>query len=42
MIEILSGVPEHTVGFKISGKLHDEDYKTFVPRSMLRLPKKEK
>lgn len=31
MIEILSGVPEHTVGFKISGKLHDEDYKTFVP-----------
>src|SRR5262245_45038839 len=31
MIEILSNVPPHTVGFKLSGKLHDEDYKTFVP-----------
>ena len=31
MIEQLSGLPEHAVGFKLSGKLHDEDYKTFVP-----------
>ena len=31
MIEQLSGLPPHTVGFKMSGKLHDEDYKTFVP-----------
>ncbi|MCE9604858.1 MAG: STAS/SEC14 domain-containing protein [Planctomycetia bacterium] len=31
MIEILSGLPAHTVGVKLSGKLHDEDYKTFVP-----------
>jgi hypothetical protein len=31
MIEILSGLPPHTVGFKLSGKLRDEDYKTFVP-----------
>lgn len=31
MIEILSGLPAHTVGFKLSGKLHDEDYKKFVP-----------
>jgi hypothetical protein len=31
MIEILSGLPPHTVGFKLSGKLHDEDYKKFVP-----------
>ena len=31
MIEILTGLPAHTVGFKLSGKLHDEDYKTFVP-----------
>ncbi len=31
MIEILSGLPAHTVGFKMSGKLHDEDYKKFVP-----------
>jgi stage II sporulation SpoAA-like protein len=31
MIEILTGLPPHTVGFKLSGKLHDEDYKTFVP-----------
>jgi hypothetical protein len=32
MIEQLSGLPSHTVGFKLSGKLHDEDYKTFVPQ----------
>jgi hypothetical protein len=31
MIETLTGLPAHTVGFKLSGKLHDEDYKTFVP-----------
>jgi hypothetical protein len=31
MVEILAGMPAHTVGFKLSGKLHDEDYKTFVP-----------
>jgi hypothetical protein len=31
MIEILTNLPPHTVGFKLSGKLHDEDYKTFVP-----------
>jgi hypothetical protein len=31
MIEILTGLPDHTVGFKMSGKLHDEDYKKFVP-----------
>src|SRR5262249_51948736 len=31
MIEMLSGLPAHTIGFKMSGKLHDEDYKKFVP-----------
>ena len=31
MIEQLTGLPAHTVGFKMSGKLHDEDYKKFVP-----------
>jgi len=31
MIEILTGLPTHTVGFKLSGKLHDEAYKQFVP-----------
>jgi hypothetical protein len=31
MIEILNGLPAHTVGFKMSGKLHDADYKKFVP-----------
>lgn len=31
MIEQLAGLPAHTVGFKMSGKLHDEDYKKFVP-----------
>jgi hypothetical protein len=31
MIEILAGLPAHTVGFKMSGKLGDEDYKRFVP-----------
>lgn len=31
MIEILHGLPAHTVGFKLSGKLHDADYQQFVP-----------
>lgn len=31
MIEKLNSPTENTVGFKISGKLHDEDYKAFVP-----------
>jgi hypothetical protein len=31
MIEMLTGLPTHTVGFKLVGKLHDEDYKKFVP-----------
>ena len=31
MIEILTGLPAHTVGYKLSGKVHDEDYKKFVP-----------
>ncbi len=31
MIEVLSGLPDNVLGFKLSGKLHDEDYKTFVP-----------
>jgi SpoIIAA-like len=31
MIEPITGLPAHTVGFKISGKLQDADYKTFVP-----------
>ena len=31
MIEPLTDLPAHTVGFKLSGKLHDADYKQFVP-----------
>ena len=31
MIEQIAGLPAHTVGFKMSGTLHDEDYKKFVP-----------
>jgi hypothetical protein len=31
MIEQLPGMPAHTIGFKLSGQLHDEDYKKFVP-----------
>ena len=31
MIEILTGLPNHTIGLKLSGKLHDEDYRNFVP-----------
>jgi len=31
MIEQLSDMPPKTLGFKLSGKLHDEDYRTFVP-----------
>ena len=32
MIEMLTGLPPHTIGFTLGGKLHDEDYKTFVPQ----------
>ena len=32
MIEPISDVPAKTLGFKLSGKLHDEDYKSFVPQ----------
>jgi len=31
MIETLEHMPAKVLGFKMSGKLHDEDYKTFVP-----------
>ena len=31
MIEQITGLPPHTIGVKLSGKLHDEDYKTMVP-----------
>lgn len=31
MIEQLQSPSEKVLGFKLSGKLHDEDYKTFVP-----------
>ena len=31
MIEQLPGSTERILGFKMSGKLHDEDYKKFVP-----------
>jgi stage II sporulation SpoAA-like protein len=31
MIKMLTGLAPHSVGFTLSGKLHDEDYKTFVP-----------
>ena len=31
MIEQLPGLAGKTLGFKMSGKLHDEDYKHFVP-----------
>lgn len=31
MIEPLSGLGDKVLGFKLSGKLHDEDYKKFVP-----------
>jgi hypothetical protein len=31
MIERLTSGSDSVVGFKLSGKLHDEDYKTFVP-----------
>lgn len=31
MVEMLKGPGEATVGFRLSGKLHDEDYKKFVP-----------
>jgi hypothetical protein len=31
MIESILGLPGNTLGFKMSGKLADADYKTFVP-----------
>jgi len=31
MIELLETSSDKTVQFRLSGKLHDEDYKTFVP-----------
>ena len=31
MIEMLTGLPAHTIGVKMSGKLHDDDYKSFTP-----------
>jgi SpoIIAA-like len=31
MIEQLPAASEKVLAFKLSGKLHDEDYKTFVP-----------
>jgi SpoIIAA-like len=31
MIEKLSALPDNVLGFKMSGTLHDADYKTFVP-----------
>jgi hypothetical protein len=31
MIEQLEHGPGKAIGFRLSGKLHDEDYKTFVP-----------
>jgi|SRR6516164_2127261 hypothetical protein len=31
MIEPLAGPSDRVLGFKLSGKLHDEDYKAFVP-----------
>ena len=31
MIESLPQMPPNVLGFKMSGKLHDDDYKTFVP-----------
>ncbi|MFO0851079.1 MAG: STAS/SEC14 domain-containing protein [Gemmataceae bacterium] len=31
MVEQLTDMPAHTVGLKLSGKLHDADYKAFVP-----------
>jgi hypothetical protein len=31
MVEQLTGLPAHVVGFKLSGKLRDEDYKKFTP-----------
>lgn len=32
MIQELPSPHENIIGFKLSGKLHDDDYKTFVPR----------
>ena len=42
MIEQLTGLPAHTVGFKLSGKLREEDYKKFVPMVDTELAKEGK
>lgn len=42
MIEQISGLPAHTIGLKLSGKLHDNDYKTFVPLVDAELAKTDK
>jgi hypothetical protein len=31
LIEPIAGLPDNVLGFRMSGKLHDEDYKHFVP-----------
>ncbi len=31
MIQQITELPANTVGFKLSGKLHDIDYKTWIP-----------
>lgn len=31
MVEILNESSDNVIGFKLSGKLHDEDYQIFVP-----------
>jgi hypothetical protein len=42
MIETLQTGDANIVGFRLSGKLHDEDYKTFVPAIEARLTAVEK
>jgi hypothetical protein len=42
MIELMQDMPAHTIGFKLSGKLHEEDYKTFVPHVDAELAKEGK
>ncbi len=42
MIEQLPESSEKILGFRISGKLHDEDYKTFVPMIDAALARGEK
>jgi hypothetical protein len=42
MIEQLQTASPKIIGFKLSGKLHDEDYKTFVPAVEAALEEKGK